>query len=307
MNRPPLPSPEPFTTARAVALGYDRKTLSRLVEQQVLRRPFTGVYVDAEVADTPETRAHAARLVMRPDMVLCDRTAAWLWGEDVFAYAELDGPMPLETYTLRGHRATGRRGCAGGSRDLKPEDWCKIEGVRVTTPLRTALDLGCNLPRRDALAAMDALARAHGFTKHELTQLLGRYRRRRGVVQARELVALVDSRAESQPESWMREVIAAHGLAMPELQHWVVINGVPTYRLDLAYVRAKIAIEYDGEEFHTAPADRARDEERRARLRAQGWYIIVLTKSSFTSDAIDAWVRELREVLAERTASYKRF
>lgn len=101
--------------------------------------------------------------------------------------------------------------------------------MRVTTPLRTALDLGCNLPRRDALAAMDALARAHGFSKHDLTQLLGRYRRRRGVVQARELVALVDSRAESQPESWMREVIAAHGLTMPELQHWVAINGVPTY------------------------------------------------------------------------------
>lgn len=307
MNRPQLPSSEPFTTATAIALGYDRKALSRLVERGVLRRPFTGVYLDAAVPDTPQTRARAACLVMRPDMVLCDRTAAWLWGEDVFAYAELDGPMPLESYTLRGHRATGRRGCAGGSRDLKPEDWCTMEGVRVTTPLRTALDLGCNLPRRDALAAMDALARAHGFTRHDATELLGRYRRRRGVVQARELVALMDPRAESHPESWMREVLAAHGMTMPELQHWVMIDGVPTYRLDLAYVRAKIAIEYDGEEFHSSAADRAYDERRRAWLRAQGWYVIVLTKKSFSSDAIDAWVRELREVLAERTAAYKRF
>lgn len=307
MMLPPLPTSEPFTTATAVARGYDRKTLSRMVKQGALQRPFIGVYVDAAVPDTPGTRALAARLVMSPDMVLCDRTAAWLWGVDTFSYAELDGPMPLETYSPRGRRATDRRGCAGGSRDLRPEDWCTVEGVRVTTPLRTALDLACNLHSRDALAAMDALARGQGVTKADLMLLLGRYRRRRGVVQARELVPLLDPRAESQPESWMRAVIAAHGLVMPEPQHWVLVDGVPTYRLDLAYVRAKIAIEYDGEQFHSSATDRERDAARRAWLRAHGWYVIVLTKESFTADGIDAWVRELREVLTARTVPHKRF
>lgn len=307
MNRPPLPSTEPFTTATAVALGYDRKALTRLVEQGALRRPLTGVYLDGSVPDTPETRAGAARVVMSPDLVLCDRTAAWLWGVDTFAYAELDGLMPLETYSPRGRRAPDRRGCDGGSRDLLPEDWCTIEGVRVTTPLRTALDLGCNLTRRDALAAMDALARAHGFTREDLRRLLPRFFRRRGVVQARHLVSLVDPRAESQPESWMREVIDAHELPMPELQHWVMVDGVLMYRLDLAYVRAKIAVEYDGEEFHSRASDRLRDEERRAWLRAHGWYLIVLTKDSFGPEAVDVWIRELREVLAARTAPRKRF
>lgn len=307
MQRPTLPTDQPFTTATAVALGYDRKTLSRLVEQRTLRRPFTGVYVHRKLADSTEVRVQCARLVMAQDVVLCDRTAAWVWDVDTFAYAELDGAMPLECYTPRYRRASERHGVAGGSRDLQPDDWCMVDGVRVTTPLRTALDLACNLSRRDALAALDALARRHGFTRSELISALPRIRRRRGVVQARQLVLLMDERAESQPESWMREVIDANGLPMPEPQYWVRADGVPTYRLDLAYVRAKIAVEYDGDEFHSSPESRQRDATRREWLRAHGWYVIVLTKESFTTEGIDAWIRELRDVLAHRTRSRKRF
>ncbi len=86
----------------------------------------------------------------------------------------------------------------------------------------------------------------------------------------------------------------------PEPQYWVVIDGVPTYRLDLAYRKAKVLVEYDGEEFHTAPLDRARDEERRELLRRRGWHVIVLTKQSFTAEALAAWISELRQVLRQR-------
>lgn len=307
MRRPTLPATDPFTTAQARKLGYSDKELSRLVGRRVLRRLFIGVYIRCDAALTDEARLAAAQLVMGPDEVLCDRTAAWVWGVDTFGFAELDVTPPLESYTLRHHRATDRSGCDGGSRDLLPEDWCVVQGVRVTTPLRTALDLACALPRRDALAAMDALARLHGFTSDDLAGLLPRFRGRRGVVQARELVPLVDPRAESAAESWVREVLDDYGLPTPELQFWVLVDGVPTYRLDLAYPHARIAIEYDGEEFHTSEEDRARDRARRAWLRANGWYVIVLTKDSFSPAALDAWIGELRTVLAERTRSRKRF
>jgi len=307
MQQPRLPATEPFTTATALGLGYDRKTLSRLVKQKVLRRPFTGVYVRSCLPDITELRVRAIRLVMASDMVLCDRTAAWVWGVDTFAYGELDGPMSLECYSPRFRRSSDRERVSGGSRDLAAEDWCTVDEVRVTTPLRTALDLGCNLTRRDALAAMDALARGHGFTAAELACALPRFRRRRGVLQARQLVPLVDPRAESPPESWMREVIDDNGLAMPEPQHWVLVAGIPTYRLDLAYVKARIAVEYDGEAFHSSLADTQRDEARRDWLRSHGWYVIVLTKESFTAEAIELWIGELRDELRVRTASHKRF
>ena len=189
--------------------------------------------------------------------MLCDRTAAWVLGVDCFRYAELDCIPPLESCVLRGHEPTERREVVGRTRDLREDDIIEIGGVRVTTPLRTAADLLCLLPRREALAAADALMRLHGFTVAELRRLLVRYYRRRGVVQARSLAPLVDGRAESSGESWARLEINDHGLPVPTPQHWVLVDGVPTYRLDLAYPRARIAIEYDGEAHHSAPAEPA--------------------------------------------------
>lgn len=259
-----------------------------------------GVFVSADTPDSPLLRARAAKLVISEHAVVCDRTAAWLLGCDVFRYAELDRIPPLESYVLRGHDPTDRPECNGGTRDLWPCDWFEMEGLRVTTPARTATDLGCKLSRREALAAMDALMRGYGFTVQDLVRLLPRYFRRRGVIQLRQLVRLVDGRAESSGESWTRLEIADHGLPLPEPQHWVSVNGVPTYRLDLAYPHARIAIEYDGEEFHSSPEARERDRARRLWLRAHGWTVIVVTKESFTDEAIRAWIGELRVALGLR-------
>ncbi|MEJ7795828.1 MAG: DUF559 domain-containing protein [Nocardioides sp.] len=302
MTNPPLPD-HPFLGRAAGHYGLTPKALRLALGQGAVMRLFTGVYARADLVDSTELRADAARLVMSPYSVLCDRSAAWLHGIGTFRYAELDFVPPLETYVLRGHDPTDRRDCHGGSRDLLPEDWQTLAGVRVTTPLRTALDLACTLSRREALAAMDAFAREFGFGTAELQRLLRRYRRRRGVVQARELVQLVDACAESRGESWVRLEIHDNGLPAPELQVWVVIVGVPTYRLDLAYRRARVAVEYDGEEFHTSPEQRQRDQRRRKWLRSHGWYVIVVTKESFTGDALVSWISELRSVLKERGAN----
>ncbi|HQR27155.1 MAG TPA: DUF559 domain-containing protein [Nocardioides sp.] len=233
--------------------------------------------------------------------VICDRTAAWVLGVDVFAYGELDAVPDIESCVLRDHRATQRQGVFGSTRDLKPGDWLEIDGIRVTTPLRTAMDLGCVLGRRDALAAMDALARRYTFTIAEMQQQLPRYFRRRGVVQLRELVPLVDGRSESMGESWTRLEIIDLGLPTPVSNHWVMVDGVPRFRLDLAYPRARICIEYDGEEFHSTEAQRAHDEARREWLRRHGWCVIVLTKDSFTPEALRVWTEELRDELRRRT------
>ena len=172
--------------------------------------------------------------------------------------------------------------------------------MKVTTPLRTAMDLGCKLSRREALAAMDALARAYGLTRADMVRLLPRYFRRRGVVQLRGLIPLVDGRSESSGESWTRLEIDDHGLPAPTPQHWVNVDGVPTYRLDLAYPHARIAVEYDGEEFHSSPEARERDRIRRQWLRDQGWTVIVVDKTSFTDEAIRVWIGQLREALGLR-------
>ena len=287
----------PFTAAEANRLGLSRRQLSNAVDNRLVRRVLSGVYVRADVPDTPQLRARAALLVVSPFTVLCDRTAAWLHGVSVFDLRELEILPVLETYVLRGNNPTHRPECYSGSRDLRREDICVVEGVSVTTPLRTAVDLGCKLSRNQALAALDSFMRLHDMRREEMEAMLTRYFRRRGVVQLRQLVPLADPRAESTGESWTRLAILDGGLPAPEPQYWVYVDGRPTYRIDLAYVRSRVAVEYDGVEYHTTPEQRAYDLERRTWLKEHGWTVIVVDKDSFTAEAIGDWRHELRRAL----------
>ena len=201
-------------------------------------------------------------------------------GVDAFDVRELEILPPLEMWVLRDHSRIRRKGCVGGERDLAPGDVMQIEGLRLTTPCRTALDLGCRLPPRQAMAALDAFTRLHNITREELKAELPRYRRRRGVVQLRQLVSLADPRLESAGESWTRLCIIDEGPPPPEPQYWVEWEG-RRVRLDLAYPRHKIMIEYDGIEYHGSSAQKVHDEARRKWLRRQGWKVIVVRKDSF--------------------------
>ena len=290
----------PFTASEAARRGVTPWQLSEMVRCKQVRRVLHEVYVRADLPDTIELRASAYGLVAPPHAVVCDRTAAWIWGIDVLKKWELEMLPQLETFVLRGRTRIRRPETRGGERDLRPDDIVTVGGLKVTTPLRTSLDLGCCSSRYQAMATMDAFARVHGVGSAELTALLPRYRRRRGVVQARELVALVDPRTESTGESFAKLAIHDAGLPAPRPQSWVLVSGTPTYRLDLAYPALKICVEYDGEEFHTSAEDRENDRRRRKWLRDHGWVVIVVTKDDFRGSALDEWLHELREALAAR-------
>lgn len=281
-----------------LGLGLTRRQVDELVRVRRLRRVVRGVYVDAALPDTLELRARAAALVLTPRGVYVDRTAAWLHGVDVLQHRELEVLPPLECVVLRDRSRIERVGCRGGERDLAPYDLCVLGEVVVTTPLRTALDLGCCLSRPAGLAALDMFMRRHGVTRAELEASLPRYRGRRGVVRLRELVALADERAESPAESRTRLAIHDAGLPAPKPQHWVHSHGVPVFRLDLAYPLHRVTVEYDGEEWHDRrPEQRDADEARRQWLRDRGWTVIVVRKDGFSGEARDAWLGELREAL----------
>jgi hypothetical protein len=288
----------PFTTSIARELGFSEKQLGVAVGRGILRRVLRGVYLRADLPDTVETRAACASLVITPGSVLRDRTAAWVHGVDVLTLAEHEVLPPIETCVGRFRAPSDRLGVDGGTRDLAPEDIMIIHGIAVTTPLRTALDLGCNLRRRDALAALDQFMRVFGFTRRQYAEAAARFFRRRGVVQLRQLIPLADPRSESPRESWTRLEIIDAGLPCPELQHWIDVDGVPTYRLDHAYPRHRVAVEYDGEDFHDRTEEqRKHDHERRAWLGADGWTVIIVRKGDFTGASSDRWLREVRQAL----------
>lgn len=293
----PLPD-SPFAVARCADHGLARRDVRRLVADGALRRLVTGVYAAADLEVTPAARVAALSLVVPRGHVLVDRTAAWLHGVDAFTVEELAAPPPIEMCALRGRHPTERRDADGGTRDLRPEDVMRLGGLEVTTPLRTALDLGCRLRRREAFAALNGLAAAHDLDAPACVAATRvRFARRRGVRQLRELVAVMDPRCESPRESWTLLAILDAGLPAPEQQHWVAIDGIPTYRLDHAYPTRRVAVEYDGAWHDCTAEQRAADERRRAWLRDQGWTVIVVKKGDFTGARLDAWLAALRDAL----------
>ena len=291
----------PFTWQTARASGCPRVRLEAKLADGTLRRVLHNVYDLADAPDTVERRAAALSLVTTPFGVFCDRTAAWLHGVDALEFRELEILPELDCIVLRGRRRIERRECHGGERDLAPRDICLVNGLRVTTPLRTALDLGCLLPRAAALAVLDAFMRIHNLTRAMYLRELPRYRGRRGVVQLRNLIPLATPLAESAGESRSRLAVIDAGIPAPRPQHWVYEHGVAVFRLDLAWPKSRVAVEYDGEEWHDrTDAQRTATRLRRKWLRDHGWTVVVVTKESFTAVALDQWLGEVREALRLR-------
>lgn len=297
--------PGPVTRLQLLQLGLSESAIVGLLRDRSLRRVFQGVYVAATIEDTVQLRAEAAMLVLGPGHVVCDRAAAYLHGVDVYGVRE-NHSRALETCVRRGGTPTRHRGVDGRQRDLAERDLLTVGRLCVTTPMRTALDLGCALPRHRAIGAMDALARTHALDPVEMALECGRFRGRRGVVQLRELVSLVNPTSESPRESWIRLAIADAKLPPPTLQWWVIEDGVQMFRLDLAYPDHKVAVEYDGEDFHRRKrAQIESDRRRRSWLRQRGWFVIVITKSDLSGSSADDWLEQLREALLPQTRRFR--
>lgn len=269
---------DPFTTLMARDYGLTVADLRRLVAHRLLRHPVRGAYLPAFVPDTIESRVATIKLLVPSGYVVTDRTAGWAAGAPmVLAPNEHLAPAPVTVFGPTGHRL--RNGlCVSGERRLLDEDVIDVDGLLVTTPLRTACDLGRLLPRHQALGAMDQLARLEQFSTEALIDaVLTRFKGMRGVIQARELAPKVDRGAESQPESSLRLHWWDLQLPTPSTQVPVPSPTGGWYFLDVGNEEHRIAAEYDGEEFHT-DLDAAHDDQRREWCRQQDDYVIAVVR-----------------------------
>lgn len=302
MDLPPI---EPVTWADLSACGVSRRRLRTWLSEGRLRRVFTGVYISAAVPDSLLLRARCAARILPANVVVCDRSAAWLHGVDVHDPDERFTIPDLEVVVAPGAEAPRRQGLRAGKRMLSDADITTIHGLRVTTPVRTALDLACIRGRWGALAVLDAFMHECGVTHQDLARALTRFSRRRGVTQARALVPLASPLAESPGESWTRAAIHDADLPTPALQVEILEDDVLMARLDHGYRQWRIAVEYDGEEFH-GPEQAQHDNERRDWLRERGWHVIVVRKNQLSAPARDQWLSDLAHAIDQRSARTKR-
>ena len=286
----PIPFDAPFTRASAREAGVPDSLIRELQGRGAIRRVVRGVWVSTGVPDSIELRAQALRLVLPESAVVTDRVAAWLHGVPILPRTSFDELPRIAVFQRSGTRVR-RNDVDGGTRQLNDFDVVEIEGVRVTSPLRTALDLGRLLWRFDALAALDGFLRI-GVAHAVMLAELERFKGYRGVIQLRSLVPIADGRSESPGESALRLHWYDAGLPRPELQWWVYDGEVARYRLDLALPEIRYAVEYDGAQHHASPENQAGDASRRAWLgTTRRWRVGVYTKLHVYDGTVDPCTR----------------
>lgn len=295
----PLPQDRPFTTAEAVQLlGGSRHALHLLRSRGIVLTPLRGVHHLASVEDSLAVRLACVRLVAPPDAVVCDRTAGWLLGAPrILAPGDhLVVPSPSLFLPDVGRRMR-RQEVTSGSRSFGRGDVIELGGVMVTSPMRTACDLGRLLHRDQAFAALDSLLRTAAFTRWELMAEVGRFRGMRGVRQLRDLAPLADGASQSPGESILRlRWLDCADLPRPQLQ--VPVPGPwGCYYVDLGLPELRFGGEYDGAEWH-GPERAAHDAARRTQMGEHaGWSFEVFRGDNVHGRRQDADVRLRRALL----------
>lgn len=233
---PSIPSPRPLPTvvlSREIGYGTARAA-HRAGELVRVRR---GAYLHDDLPAQPWARrevvalAHcvavARQLPSRP--VLSHESAALIHGAWVGPTAAITHlavsapPHKPDVADIRRHHAP----------DLTDDEITVVNGLRVTTLERTALDCALSLPPRRALPIVDSilrmLARPNRFERERSEVAMSAAReglrtrvadlgRRAGVIHARAVMEHADGFSESPGETDLRWIAVSRGLPRPVLQ-----------------------------------------------------------------------------------------
>lgn len=286
------------TSAEAIkALGPGRK--NRWVAERRLVAIQPRVF---RVAGAPQTWHQLLMAgALTADGIVSHRSAAELWGLiQPAGYVDISvkAPrVPRAQPPVIVHRIA----------DLHPELAVEREGLRLTDPTRTIIDLGLVLP---TWAVGDALSRGlttRLFNLSEVQRLrdaLGR-KGRNGVGVVRDLLEqrlLAGGNEESLLERRFIDLVQQYGLPAPAFQHELWHAGRFIARIDAAYPDRKLAIEVDGYEPHSSPEAFQRDRTRQNRLVALGWTVLRFTWSDVVQRPAMV-AQSIREAIARLPAA----
>ncbi len=250
-----------------LAAGLTRRRLGRRVEQGQLRALTPHLFTDrAEPAPDEALRSAAIGL----QAVVSHTSAALLWG------LELAATPDCRTLTVgRDRSRAGRAGVLVRRADLADDDHVERDGLRLTTVLRTILDLCRSLPLAHAVAVTDSALRTRRVTLKALQVALCGLPAGRGRGQVARVLALVDALSGSVLESLARVVLALAGLRPPQSQLAVYTAGdLLIGRVDFAWHAARLIVETDGFAFHADRQSYRQDRRRGNALVVAGWRVL---------------------------------
>lgn len=234
------------------------------VAQGQLVRVWNGVYAQGD----PEPLIRLAGLDLRvgEPVAVCLGTAAAAYGFDTEDVTDLHVLTPV------GHQLRASEGLVVHRREGAPLG--VVDGRVATESDWTAIEVARSLRRPRALATLDAALRSGTCDPRRLRATASLQAGRRGIVMVRDLIALADGRSESPMETEARLGMIDGGLPAPVLQYEIVDRNRQTWRVDFAWPDQRLAVEYEGYDWHSSPEALRHDRQKRAALQEVGWTVL---------------------------------
>lgn len=223
-----------------------------------------------------------ALVPLLPDShAFCDVTAAMLW----------EAPVPLRTQgqlhvvTTPSQEPPRRSGVVSHQRELPTAHVCLHNGLKVTTPARTLLDLAPTLRLHELVAVGDFCLRVLHLQPEALDEMVTWASGRRGIRRLREASSLLHPGSESPQESVLRVWLVLGGLPRLEPNVEVWDDDGLVARVDLLSRQYRLAVEYEGA-YHRSREQYAADILRRARLAAAGFEVVQVEATMMRSPIV---------------------
>lgn len=270
---------------RALGLGPD--SIRHRLKTGRLHPVHRGVYAVAHPALEREGRWLAAVLACGDEALLSHRSAAVLWGL-VRSSTEHDVEVVMPDAVLRGrpdihvHRRA----------DLGAEHRCEVNGVPVTDPISTLVDLASCAPEWQVEQAINAADRLDLVDPETLRATVPGLAPRPGKACIRRLTGC-DTLTDTGLERKFLAIVRAANLPSPRTQ--AMVSG---YRVDFFWPDLGLVVEADGWRYHRTSGEQAVDQ-RRDQAHARGG----LTTLRFSEDQIRYEPRAVQRTL---TAVFRR-
>jgi predicted transcriptional regulator of viral defense system/very-short-patch-repair endonuclease len=262
------------TRGQLMDAGVSSAAIGRRLKAGRLRALHSGVYLAGPIE--PERALEmAAVLAGGPAAALSHASALHVW-----KLLRFEAPRPVHV-SGPGDRHVRRPGIVFHrvSSPWTDEERTVVDGIPITTPARTMVDVARMLGRREIELALATAEREGLISGVELARLADRYPRRPGMALLRSLIQEQTGphSTESEAERKCLELLRNGGLPRP---HTNVTVG--PYRLDVFWPDLNVAVEIDGRAFHSAGPRFEGDRQKDNWLRARGIEVIRLTWRKIT-------------------------
>lgn len=286
-----------FTRRQARDLGATDSHLKHQVRRGRYRRLYRGVFALGGAAPSYQQGVLAVCLAGGGPAYASHRTAAWIWSMPVT-------PDQIEV-TTRIHRRNLEGIRIYRTNDLPAADVTITDGIPITTPTRTLIDLAAVVDEEPLEIALDDALRRRLTSIPRLTWRLRELAKngRHGTAAMRALLAQrATGRAPESPlETQVIRAIRNAGLPTPQRQYSIRCGSQLTARLDLAWPSHRVAVEVDSYRFHSGRVEWERDLARRNALEALGWTVLHVTARQLKTGE---FVRQLGVLLRVQTSFF---